>query len=183
MTRSRRSLETGFSVIELLISVALLGILLAVGAAMMRSASDAYQTTSAVTTTQERLDAVTQIVRYDLRLAGYTGAAGGELLGGGNAYDWTPGTKTLVVRYNEDRYSDAGSSLAVTYVLDGTVLTRQVSTTAGAGATNDLLEDVSNFDVVVDTDADDVAQGLRLQLSFTDGRSVPIAARFVNPQE
>ena len=181
MTVHRSARTSAFSVIELLISTAILGLLLLIGASMMQSASDAYQTTSDVTVTQERLDAITQIVRYDLRLAGYTGADGADLLGGGAPFAWEADTDTLVVRYNEDRYDASGRSLSVTYARTGSTLTRQVASSDAVGTANDLLDGVSDLDVVVERDADNVAVGLRFNLSLADGTSVSIAARLVNP--
>lgn len=173
----------GFSVVELLISVAIFAVLLAVGAAMMRSASDAFQTTNDTTLTQERLDAVTQIVRYDVRLAGYLGS-GETLLNGGAPFTWSATSPTeLTLRYNEDRYSEAGSSLAVTYALADATLTRQVTTQDGAGAVNDMIPGVSSMTVTEDLGAGGVTEGLRIDLTLSSGDVIPIAARFANVQE
>lgn len=168
----------GFSLVELLLSSAILVVLLAAGAALLSGTSRVHRTTIQITDAEERIDAITRIVRRDLSMAGFRGTDGtGELLGDGRAFvaPTEDGRLTgeLVVRYVEEMYADSATSQEVAYRVSDGVLTRRVGTSAGSGTPVDLLGGVDRIDVAT------FDGGVRLDIRFDDeAKPIPIVARF-----
>src|SRR5690625_842931 len=130
-----RRRTAGFSIVELLIGMAVLGVLLAVLGSLFLGTRRAYETNVTVTESAARVRTVIEFLEYDVALAGYTGLGAAEELTGPSlalkeCHDAgcnpakLPGRllETLTVRYVEDRYTADGSAheLLVTYtVADG----------------------------------------------------------------
>ncbi len=101
---------SGFSIIELLISMVILVIIFSVIGAMLHSSSKTYRTTAAIAEEVEITDAAARLLRYDISLSGYIGLDGVERDLEGDPVLVMPNTNSaygevVEVRYFEDRYT------------------------------------------------------------------------------
>lgn len=107
--KSMKQVKSGFTIIEMLISMSLLIIIFSVIGAMLHSSSRTYRDTAAIAEEVEITDAAARLLRYDISLAGYIGLDGVERDLGGDpvvvvgSNDPNHG-EIVEVRYFEDRY-------------------------------------------------------------------------------
>ncbi len=109
-TKRIKGQTSGFTIIEMLISMALLLIVFSLIGAMLRSSSKSYQATAAISEEVEITDAAARLIRYDVNLTGFTGVdgvnrdlQGDPLLVTANS---NPAYGEIVdVRYFENRYT------------------------------------------------------------------------------
>ncbi len=131
----------GFTLIELLISAAILLILLGALGSLYVGTQRAYQTNESVSNERQNLQAVTELLQYEMGLAGYrcTDNAASAL---GRVFAAPPvtvsdgasgGPDEVTIRYYEDRYNDGACSLkTVKYFVDSDTLWREAGGTAEA---------------------------------------------------
>ena len=102
---------SGFSIIELLISMSLLVVIFSVIGAMLHSSSKTYRNTASIAEEVEITDAAARLLRYDISLAGFTGLDGVNRDLEGDAIIITDNQvnsefgKVVEVRYFENRYT------------------------------------------------------------------------------
>ena len=169
--------RTGLTLVEVLVAAAVLLLLLGLLGSLIRGAGDVYRTTDEIASREDRLDAVANVVRYDLRLAGYRGADGDGTLPGGGPRVEAPSDQ-LIVRYVEDRYGSGTTPLEIAYRVRDGALERRVGTSAGGGTFEPfLLSGVERFAARHDD------EGATMTLSFGGGRpDLTIAATFAQPE-
>lgn len=133
----KRRHSAGFTVVELLIGMAILGLLLAVLGALFLGTRRAYDANRAVTASAAQLRSAIEFLEYDVALAGYAGLrslaepAGlpltvSDCLSADCNPKGLPGRllDALTVRYVEDRYTPDGLPVPVNVsytVRDGTL--------------------------------------------------------------
>lgn len=111
----------GFTLVELLIAAAILGVLLTVLSVLFTSSARAYRTTADVSDLQQRAELVRTLLTYELGLAGYRGVGSGYA---SLTPPSTPLTLSLAADgsiaevgavYLEDRYSGTPAFRSVAY--------------------------------------------------------------------
>lgn len=130
--------QSGFTLVELLVAIAVLGILLAVLGQIFVSGARAYRATEAVTDRQQEASVASQILTYEIGLAGYKGTNENDHTKPLNRTflieKGTDGNDAVTVFYYEDRDfgADALAGLHETrfYVQDG-ILYRQEEQESG----------------------------------------------------
>lgn len=160
-----RSRTAGFTVVELLVGMAILGLLLAMLGSLFLSSVRAYDTNREITAGAAQLRSAIEFLEYDVSLAGYAGLSPdsepvsvpltvtdcestacnpdglqGRLLG------------SLTVRYVEDRYVPGGGAAhsEVTYSVEDGHLYRCNTATGACGAGkpgNKLAEGITGLEL------------------------------------
>ena len=201
----------GFSLIELLVTTVVFIIVLAALGGLLVSSTRAYQVNAARSEAIQDSEAVLQLMRYEIGLAGYRGV-------GAATFDrpFTLGTATVevdhdasaagdevTVRYFEDRYlqgTDTGER-EVTFRVNGTssTLERVDRRPGGGSAVTELLVGNVTSMVVLDlvspdrdrvavsavalgADGPDALAGLNFRVDFADGREWVFMIGLTNPQ-
>ncbi len=160
--RSRSMNDDGFTVVELLITAAIFIVILSALGALLVSSTRAYGTTAARSDAIQDSEAVLQLMRYEVAMAGYRGLGADTY-----AQPFTTGaaesivvnrTSTgdeLTMRYFEDRYlsgADTGERV-VTFRVDSATntLVRVEGRPGGAGTTFTtelLVGNIASMEVV-----------------------------------
>lgn len=153
LPRSTRSFDSvGFTVVELLITATIFIVILAAIGGLLVSSTRAYGTTAARTEAIQDSEAVLQLMRYEVAMAGYRGIEAGAYArsfttGSDRSIivHRTPAGDELTMRYFEDRYLGSGDSgeRVVTFRVDSdsNTLVRVEGRPGGAGTsfTTELL--------------------------------------------
>jgi prepilin-type N-terminal cleavage/methylation domain-containing protein len=108
----------GFTLVELLIAVAILGILFSVLITVFTSATRGYRAVDATADLQQRAEVATRLLSYEVGLAGYRGVTGNLATRtfSGPQVDVNVARNEVTTAYYEDRYSGANPVLrTVTY--------------------------------------------------------------------
>lgn len=205
------STRRGFSVVELLVAAAILGVLLAVLGSLYVSTRRSYDASERVSETRQTIQTATELLAYEIGLAGYRGVdVGVDTIATARPFSARPLTvvdgglsvgvvqpDTVTVRYYEDRFQSGGPTLVTaSYTVANGSLVRTEGSTSSV-----LVDDVTDFQViswfnrvatefVVPTasadanrpaDADLAGIGLELRIQ---GRTDPYVVKiaFTNPQ-
>ena len=183
--------SAGFTVLELLLAASVLGVLLALLAGLLQSTQQAYDTNEKVSFEQQSIEAASELLGYELALAGYRGADtayAGRDFGGLPALEVTPNRTQITLRFFEDRFQTAPKLTEVTFKIkaNGKALVRKV----GNGTFQEVARGVTGLEVTefmlngtgVSTQlpALEVLSGLTVQLSFANGSYRDIPVHFQN---
>ena len=200
----------GFTLVELLVVTAIFMIVLVALGALFSSGTRAYTVTAERSEAIQDSEAVFQLLRHELALAGYRGTEEDFdrpfTLGGGGQetviIDREVDGDVVMIRYFEDRFielGDSGERLVQFYVDDGTLVRRERR--GVADFTTELLVDsvsemrvldlvgpgrdrISVADVISDPGAAPLrVAGIIVAVEFRDGRSWELMIGLANPQE
>lgn len=192
--------QLGLTVIELLITAAILLILLATLGVILSGTLGAYSTTAVSTGRQQRAASLTQTLRYEIALAGYRGTSSTPAELTEPTLEITRGSSPddpdqLRLRYIEDRLTESGTPELVSarFLLEpeSQQLIREDSQDR-----NVLAERVANFKVTTLTtpsgDTVEVqtattppasATNIGILVRYQDGRERTLYVTLNNPQE
>ena len=201
----------GFTLVELLVVTAIFMIVLVALGALFSSGTRAYTVTAERSEAIQDSEAVFQLLRHELALAGYRGTEEDFdrpfTLGGGGQetviIDREVDGDVVMIRYFEDRFietGDSGERLVQFYVDDGTLIRRERRVGVDDFTTELLVDSVSEMRVldligpgrdrisVAEVIADAGAAPLRVAgiivaVEFRDGRSWELMIGLANPQE
>jgi type II secretory pathway pseudopilin PulG len=210
--RRRGFAGVGFSLVELLVTAAIFIFVLGALGGLLVSSTRAYQVNAVRSEALQDSEAVLQIMRYEVGLAGYRGLGAATFdqpftMGAPETVDvrrLVTGDE-LTVRYFEDRFLESGDSgeRAVTFRVDPASSTlERVERKAGVGAlvVTELLvgniqamrvldlvgpdrERVSVAGVLATTEAaPDALAGLHFRVTFVDGSNWEFLIGLTNPQ-
>lgn len=207
-----RGARAGLSLVELLVVMAIFVVVLAALGWLFASSTRAYTVTSERSEALQDAEAVIQLIRYELALAGYRGIDVDYdrpfTLDGGVDETLTvergDESDVLTVRYFEDRYLGSGDTgeRRVSFRVDPETetLVRQERRTVGGTVTTELLvgnirdlrvtelvgpdrSRVSVDDVIAGTEVEpDSLAGVIVVVDFSDGRVWEFMIGLSNPQ-
>lgn len=207
-----RGARAGLSLVELLVVMAIFVVVLAALGGLFASSTRAYTVTSERSEALQDAEAVIQLIRYELALAGYRGIDVDYdrpfTLDGGVDETLTvergDESDVLTVRYFEDRYLGSGDTgeRRVSFRVDPETetLVRQERRTVGGTVTTELLvgnirdlrvtelvgpdrSRVSVDDVIAGTEVEpDSLAGVIVVVDFSDGRVWEFMIGLSNPQ-
>jgi type IV pilus assembly protein PilW len=118
---SRPTARNGFTLVELLVAMALASFLLAGGLSVFTYSNQTYTTEGEVVGAQQTVRSAMQIMTYEIRMAGYVPLAARSALG---AYEQLEEATATAMTFLADPNSD-GIPEKVRYALSGTTLTRE----------------------------------------------------------
>lgn len=191
---------SGFTILELLVALAVLGIALAALASVLGGTNRAYRVTSERVERSEATQLVTQVLQYHLRIAGYVGADPNNRIASlcGPSVVVPANAQSVTVRYFEDRtYGAATATNNFTCGLDDvTVVTFDASGGFFRQNAAPVIGGVDGFEVVAYFDtfgtendtfpfteaALSTATGIAVRVSFENGDIADVVVPFVNPQ-
>jgi prepilin-type N-terminal cleavage/methylation domain-containing protein len=179
----------GLTLVELLISIAILGSILGVLSALFLSTNRAYERNQALSEAQQTVETTTQLLSYELALAGYRGvdvtAPGftSRNFGGQDPVVVSPDRQRITVRYYEDRFVGCPRLTEATFAVrtSAKALTRDVRTfecgerynpnKTSSGAQQVVLG-VTKLEVLTHS-----ATGIQVKITFEGGsqRVIPVA--------
>lgn len=183
--------RSGFSVLELLLAAAMLGTLLALLAGLLQSTRRAHDTNEQLSFQQQSVEAASELLRYELGLAGYRGtdaAYAKRSFGGQAAFDVSPKRDQLTVRFFEDKFQAKPKLVEVSFKIksDGSALVRKV----GNGSFQEVARGVSKLEVTefmvngagASTQLPKLVElkGLTVRLGFAGGSYRDIPVQFHN---
>ena len=145
--------NSGFTLIEMLITMVILAVIMSVLMIMLSSTSRTYKTNEDLSQQQEASEAAQQLLTYELALAGYKGTDGvaRTFSSPGNTLVVTKGAAanqpdTVAVRYFEDRFTTTATERYVVFSLDKTAKT--LTRTENGGTAAVMADKVTNFKVI-----------------------------------
>ncbi|MDZ7800520.1 MAG: type II secretion system protein [Trueperaceae bacterium] len=200
---ARRSSQ-GVTLIELLVALAIMGVLLAALASILNTTNTAYRTHARAVDQSEVRFLVTQILRYHVRLAGYVGSTGEQVnTVCGRSVEATKGSGSgsdaLTIRYFEDRRYEADEPTNSTLCSNGDSVTHITFSASDGFFTQDgeaVVEGVTGFEVeefVASSDeaiapfevsAEQLGQltGVRIGVQFEEAAPLNLTIPFANRQ-
>ncbi len=191
--------RAGFTLIELLITAVILGVILVLLGDIFVSTRRGYQVNETVSTERQNVQAVNELLQYDIGLAGYrcTDSGATSRSFAANPLEVTDGASgapdTITAQYYEDRFTSGGGSgcisHTVTYsVQDGTLYRTDNGDKQPAvkGVSNLQVSswlDDSNSEFITSSRPEDKAlAGIGITIDFTTGASEIITIGLQNPQ-
>lgn len=181
----------GLTLVELLISIAIFGGIFGVLAALFMSTNRAYQRNEALSEAQQTVETATQLLSYELALAGYRGvdiasaSFASRDFGGQEVVAVSADRRQVTVRYYEDRFVGCPRLTEATFAVRassaGRALTRDVRTfdcgerynpNKRSSGAQQLVLGVTGLEVLSYSEA-----GMQLRLTFVGGgqRVIPVA--------
>lgn len=182
----------GLTLVELLISIAILGSILGVLSALFLSTNRAYERNQILSETQQTVEATTQLLSYELSLAGYRGvdvtAPGfaSRDFGGQNVLVVSPDRQRITVRYYEDRFVGCPRLTEATFAvrMSAKALTRDVRTFECGERYNPSKTSSGAQQVVLGVTRLEVlshsATGIQVRITFEGGSQRVIPVTFHN---
>lgn len=182
-----RRARAGLTVLELLLAAVVLGVLLTLLAGLLQSTRRAYDANEQLSFEQQAVEAATELLRYELGLAGYRGADAACMtrdFGGLPALELSPGRDQITIRFFEDRFKSEPKLNEVAFKIksNGKALVRNSNGSyfqeaaqgiTGLEVTEFVLHDSS---LSAQLPPLDKLAGLTVRLSFASGaqRDIPI---------
>lgn len=196
-------LALGFTLVEMLIASAILGVILAALTGLFSSSSNALRTNKTLSDQQQNAAISEQVLKYELGLAGYRGVSQNDLIGNtftGHTLSVTRGTgsasDSIRVKYFEDRLYGEGSTdilRDVTFSIRTSGGKSYLTRKEGSGTASNLVEGVTqlkvlnyikrNGDVIpASSTIPNTLVGLQVKLEFTNAPAKTVFVSFQNPQ-
>lgn len=109
----------GFTLLEVLIATALIGVVLTAALGFLGSSSKAYGTLESAATQTQIMELAAEVLRYELELAGYAGAGVSAALSGAGIELHPSGRPdqpdAITIRYVEDRWLSQPTERAIRF--------------------------------------------------------------------
>jgi type IV pilus assembly protein PilW len=125
--------QKGFTLVELLVAMAIAGIVMAAGYSMYISQQKAYQTTEEVTALQQNLRSAMYFIEHDMRMAGYNPTRSSQ------AFSFTDVASDRCTFLRDDPINPDGvlqnESERISYFLSGNTLRKGYGLNPGEGQT------------------------------------------------
>jgi len=133
--------QKGFTLVELLVAMAIAGIVMAAGYSMYISQQKAYQTTEDVTALQQNLRSAMYFIENDMRMAGYNPTRSSQAF---SFTDIAPNSCTFLIDKNEDG-TPQNESERMTYRLSGNNLQKIYGTPTAPVSQQTIAENITGL--------------------------------------
>ena len=132
--------QKGFTLVELLVAMAIAGIVMAAGYSMYISQQKAYQTTEDVSALQQNLRSAMYFIEHDMRMAGYNPTRSSQAF---SFTDIASNSCTFLTDTSEDGVLQ-NESERITYLLSGNMLQKRF----GTGTPQTIAENITGLSFV-----------------------------------
>lgn len=173
--------QKGFTLVELLVAMAIAGIVMAAGYSMYISQQKAYQTTEDVTALQQNLRSALYFIEHDMRMAGYNPTRSTQAF---SFTDIAPNSCTFLTDTNEDGALQ-NESERITYRLSGNAL-QKIYGTLTAQVPQTIADNITGLSFVwynnaggTPANGGDVRR-VQVTLTGTDGRHTRQLSSMIN---